>query len=94
VLVNDEGVVGRILAAARRVGIPENSIQTMEPIGGGEDFAYYGQTIPAGFAFLGARNDDLGCNYPHHHARFNIDASALPLGAALLAEYALGAPHA
>jgi len=92
VLVNDEQVVQRVLRAARQVGFGDDVIQTMEPQGGGEDFAYYGQQVPAGFAFLGARNDAAGCHYPHHHPRFNIDEAALPLGAALLAQFALDAP--
>lgn len=88
VLVNEDGATQRGLRAARRlVGLEQ--IEIIEPIGGGEDFAYYGQHVPAVFMFVGARNESKQCVYPHHHPRFNIDEDALPLGAALYAQYCL-----
>jgi amidohydrolase len=88
-LVNDENAVAEALAAARTVGVADSEILTLPPQGGGEDFAYYGQRVPAAFLFLGARNEQKNCKYPHHHPRFNIDEDALPLGTALLAQLAL-----
>jgi amidohydrolase len=89
-LVNDKQMVERLLAAAREVGFAEDDFVSLPIQGGGEDFAYFAQKVPAAFAFLGARNEGLGCHYPHHHARFNLDESAMPLGVALLAQVALG----
>ena len=93
-LINDRLTVERALAAARSLGFPEDRLLTLPAQGGGEDFAYYAQKAPAAFLFLGARNDAKGCNHPHHHPRFNIDEDALPLGAALLAQFALHAGEA
>ncbi|MCG3127293.1 MAG: putative hydrolase YxeP [Phycisphaerae bacterium] len=88
VLVNDDEATQRGLRAARRlVGLEK--IEIVEPIGGGEDFAYYGQHVPAVFMFVGARNEGKQCVYPHHHPRFNVDEDALPLGVALYAQYCL-----
>ena len=88
VLANDERATACALEAARAVGFGDGQVQTLTPIGGGEDFAYYCQKVPGCFAFLGARNPDKQCVYPHHHARFNIDEDVLPSGSALLAQYA------
>ncbi len=88
-LINDEEAVTKALAAAREVGVGEEQIVTLPPQGGGEDFAYFAQAVPAAFVFLGARNEARGCVYPHHHARFDIDEGVLPTGAALLAELGL-----
>ncbi len=88
-VVNDANAVSRALAAARAIGIGETDIVTMSPQGGGEDFAYYAQKVPAAFLFLGGRNETKGCCHPHHHPRFDIDEAALPIGAALLTQVAL-----
>jgi amidohydrolase len=55
---------------------------------GGEDFSYFAQKAPGCFFWLGGAF--LG-EPPrlHHHPRFDVDESCLPLGAALLAEIAM-----
>jgi amidohydrolase len=89
VLVNSRQGVERARDAARVIGIANDDILNLPPQGGGEDFAFYAQQVPAAFVFLGARNESKGCVYPHHHPRFNIDEDALPLGTALLTTLAL-----
>lgn len=89
VLINDAKVTRAACASAETIGFSPEKIQTIDPQGGGEDFAYYCQRTPGAFAFLGARVE--GAAYPHHHPKFSIDEAALPLGAALLAQYALQA---
>lgn len=59
----------------------------------GEDFSAYQQAAPTCFWFLGARSEEKGISFPHHHARFTIDEEVLPLGAAALAGAALGLLH-
>ncbi|MEX2500932.1 MAG: amidohydrolase [Trueperaceae bacterium] len=56
---------------------------------GGEDFAYYGRVVPAFIARLGVRDQAAGFVHPLHHPRFDLDESALPIGAALLHDLAL-----
>jgi metal-dependent amidase/aminoacylase/carboxypeptidase family protein len=89
VLKNDPAALDHAFAAARQVGFADGCIQVIPPIGGGEDFAYFCQSRPGAFVFLGAGSAE-GCAYPHHHPRFNIDEAALPHGTALLASIALG----
>ncbi len=88
-LVNDPQSTQAALDAARSIGFAEDDLLTLDPQGGGEDFAYYCQRVPGAFVFLGARNPDKDCIWPHHHPRFNIDEAALPSGAALYAAFAL-----
>lgn len=59
------------------------------PTMGAEDFGYYLTQIPGAFATLGCRNTVKATDYPHHHARFNVDEDALKYGAELYAQYAL-----
>ena len=73
----------------RRVAALElggDSVRTIAPVMGGEDFAYYLQRVPGAFALLG-----MGDNrpHPHHNARFDIDETVLPLGVRLMTAVAL-----
>ncbi len=52
----------------------------VSPSLGGEDFAYYGQKIPAAFLFLGNRDESQGIVHFCHHPRFRVDDAAMPLG--------------
>jgi len=36
--------------------------------------------VPGCFFFLGSGDAPSGCDYAHHHPRFNVDERALPLG--------------
>ena len=59
------------------------------PVAAAEDFAYFLREVPGAFAFVGAGNAERGIVAPHHAPSFDIDESALPLGAELLARIAL-----
>ncbi len=47
------------------------------PIMGAEDFAYYLLNKPGMFYHTGARNEEIGASYPHHHPKFNFDERAM-----------------
>jgi amidohydrolase len=69
-------------------GLESPTLVEMNPIMGGEDFAYYLQEVPGCFFFIGAGNEEKGATYPHHHPHFDIDEDALSIGVqALLATY-------
>ena len=61
-------------------------IVEIDPVMGGEDFAYFLQKIPGGFLFFGMGDDQA---YPHHHPGFDMDEKALPQAALLLTALAL-----
>lgn len=58
-----------------------------------EDMAVILNHVPGTYFFVGSANANHEPTYPHHHARFNIEERALPVGVALLcaavAEYVL-----
>jgi amidohydrolase len=66
----------------RQVVVPR---QTM----GGDDMSYFLQRAPGVYYLVGTRNTARGLDAPHHHPRFDLDESALPVGVRLLAASAL-----
>jgi len=84
-VINDAASVDLV----RRVAALElggDSVRTIAPVMGGEDFAYYLQRVPGAFALLGMGDNQP---HPHHNARFDIDETVLPLGVRLMTAVAL-----
>ena len=84
-VINDAASVDLVRRVAGRE-LGGESVRTVAPVMGGEDFAYYLQRVPGAFAMLGMGNDRP---HPHHSARFDIDESVLPLGVRLMTAVAL-----
>lgn len=64
-------------------------VEEMEPVMGGEDFAFYTEQVPGVFVALGVRNEDQGAIYSVHHPKFKVDENALPLGVAMHVAFAM-----
>jgi amidohydrolase len=79
-VVNDEEMANFVLNVARQT-LGEDSVVDIDPVMGGEDFAYYLQKVPGAFLFLGAGD---GMEFPHHHPAFDIDEKVLPQGVLLM----------
>jgi amidohydrolase len=58
-----------------------------EPGMGAEDFSYMCLKAPGAMFSLGAKYDEV--KRPHHSSNFDLDESAFPIGAAILAESAV-----
>jgi len=84
-VVNDAEMIDLVARVARRE-FGEGTYATMEPVMGGEDFAYFLQRVPGAFVMLGMGDNQP---YPHHNVRFDIDERALPIGVQLMTEVAL-----
>jgi amidohydrolase len=54
-----------------------------------EDFAAFGEHVPAVFTFVGTASEQAKSTYPHHNPRFTIDEETLPIGVEFLVESAL-----
>ena len=67
----------------------EENVEDLELWPAGEDFAYYSQEIPACFYRLGVRNEAKGITSMVHTPSFDIDESALVVGAGLMAWLAM-----
>lgn len=60
-----------------------------EPKMGGEDFAYFAQEAPGAFLMLGTGNKELGTDYPHHHAMFDVDEAGLRAGVEMFVKFVM-----
>ena len=65
----------------------KGQIGDFKPFMAGDDFGFFTELAPACFFFLGAGIE--GDLRRHHDPHFDIDESALPIGAAVMAESAL-----
>ncbi len=72
-------------AAAKVMGI-ENIVakRTMAS----EDMGFFLDEIPGCYFFIGASNEEMGINFPHHHPRFTFDERAMIDGVAIMGEAA------
>lgn len=84
-LVNHGAMVDFVVDVARKT-LGEDSVKSIDPIMGGEDFAYFLQKVPGAFLFFGMGD---GTKFPHHHPGFDIDEAALPKATLLMISIAL-----
>jgi amidohydrolase len=80
-VVNERHVTEVARGVARTV-VGEADVWEAEPMMGAEDFAILAREAPGTFLWLGAALPDAR---EHHHPRFDIDESVLPIASALLA---------
>jgi amidohydrolase len=78
-VINDSEMTQFVRSAAERVVDAEDRIVPFVTMVG-EDFCEFANRVPSAFYFIGAGNNDKDADYPHHHACFNIDEAALPIG--------------
>lgn len=67
----------------------EDGFISMEKMTTCDDFCFYGQHVPAAYAFIGGGNKEKGLWYSNHSDKFDIDEDALPRGTALYAQFAV-----
>jgi amidohydrolase len=83
--INHPSAASRVQKIAKRL-FPNQIVDTRNYITmGSEDFAFVLEKIPGCFFFIGTSNQIKGFDAGHHHPLFDIDESALPNGAALMA---------
>ena len=78
--INDEEVTARLRPVFEAVAGAGN-VHPFEPTMGAEDMSQVLEQIPGCYFFVGGRSEASQATWPHHHPRFNIDESALMLGA-------------
>ena len=83
-LVNEPELTRRMKKAAQDYLGPENVVN-LDIWMGAEDFSFYSQEMDACFYRLGVRNEEKGIISGVHTPTFNIDESALEIGAGLMA---------
>jgi amidohydrolase len=88
--VNEPSSTALLSAAAERVLGPDAVCTTQQSLGG-EDFAWYLESIPGSLARLGTRVPGSGQDFDIHQPAFDIDERAIGIGLQLLAAAALTA---
>ncbi|WP_101783696.1 M20 family metallopeptidase [Nonomuraea indica] len=88
-VVNDEMSVEMLAEAAQRA-LGAGSVAPTQQSLGGEDFAWYLESIPGAFARLGTRSPG-GRTYDIHQGTFDVDEGAIAMGVRLMAATALTA---
>ena len=84
-LVNDPAMADFALGVATKL-FGSQAVRVIEPVMGGEDFAYFTRAVPGAFVFFGIGDRT---QYPHHHAAFDLDEDALAPATELMASLAL-----
>jgi amidohydrolase len=79
-VVNHQGLTKLARGVAEGV-VGEEDVWEAEPMMGAEDFAILAREAPAAFLWVGAALPDPR---EHHHPRFDIDETVLPIASALL----------
>lgn len=80
--INDEEIT-RLMDETVCEVFGEERREIMKPIMGSEDFSAYQKVVPGSYIFIGARNEEKGIMYPHHHPKFDFDEQALQDGVKL-----------
>ena len=87
--INHPDTAARVQAVANRL-FPQSDVDPANyTTMGSEDFAFVLEKVPGCFFFIGSANHEKGLDAGHHHPKFDIDETALPSGAALMAATAL-----
>jgi amidohydrolase len=82
-VVNDSSLT----ALARSVGaeiVGSDRVLTVEPLTGSDDVAYFWQKAPGCYAFIGSAKPEWSSAPAGHNAKFDIDESAMAIGAEFL----------
>jgi amidohydrolase len=80
--INDEEVT-RLMDETVCELFGEESREILKPIMGSEDFSAFQEVVPGTYIGIGARNEEKGIIYPHHHPKFTVDEQALQNGVKL-----------
>ncbi|CAH0139013.1 N-acyl-L-amino acid amidohydrolase [Peribacillus frigoritolerans] len=80
--INDEEIT-RLMDETVCEVFGEESREILKPIMGSEDFSAFQEVVPGTYMGIGARNEEKGIIYPHHHPKFTVDELALQNGVKL-----------
>ena len=88
-LINDHAMTDIVKGEAEKIIGPENCIDLVDPVMGGEDFSEYLQIVPGAFFRLGTCTEEKNTCIPQHNSRFNVDDDALKYGMKILTASAI-----
>ena len=85
-VVNDAALSALAEQAVEKV-LP-GALVEQEPWMASESFAWYQQSVPGVFAFVGMKNETVGSGALHHNEKFDVDEACMPLGVAATVQFA------
>ncbi len=89
-LVNDYDFTELIHRSAAKIIGDDKIHEIKKPVTmGGEDMAFFLEEVPGTYFFLGARDEGLEEQYPHHNARYIFDEGVLWKGSAIFVQSTL-----
>ena len=86
-VINDKSINEMVISASKKISGFNQIVNLEKSSMTGDDFSYFANLVPSSYFKLGVGNDEI--NNPLHNPRFNIDEDALPLGAAIFAQFAI-----
>ena len=89
VTVNEPGATGIFERVAREEIGDGNWFPVERPVMGGEDFAFYGERIPACFFLLGQQAEDADPMPPLHSPKYDFNDGTIETGIRLMTRLAL-----
>ncbi|TCP21075.1 amidohydrolase [Scopulibacillus darangshiensis] len=78
-VINDEDITKVIEETICEV-YGDETVERLKPKMGAEDFSAFQQKAPGAYYHIGARNEEKGITYPHHHPLFTFDEDAMEYG--------------
>jgi amidohydrolase len=88
-IIHDNKMMNQVVKEAAEKLFDQESVVEMEKLTLSDDFAYFSEKVPGFYSIIGARNEEVGSVYDHHHERFNIDENSLKRGVAMHVQVAL-----
>jgi amidohydrolase len=82
---NDPELAARVAASAA-LALGSEAVVEIDPIMGGDDFSVYQREAPGVYFMVGARSEEAGATFPHHHPRFTIDERSMENAIAVFVE--------
>jgi len=82
-VLNDSAMTAIVRDVATQIVGADRVIQP-DPLTGSDDVAYFWQKVPGCYAFVGSARPEWSPAPAHHNAKFDIDESAMEVGAELL----------
>jgi amidohydrolase len=84
---NEAALAVRVSSAVERA-LGADALSPIAPIMGGDDFSAYQREAPGVYFMVGARSEEAGSTFPHHHPRFTVDERAMGNAIAVFIETA------
>ena len=75
--VKNSAVETEMAAESLRAIVGQHKVIELDPLMGGEDFAYYLEKVPGSFLYAGGGNVEKGIVYGHHHPKFDVDEDSI-----------------